>query len=193
MLHSVHHDGHLAKVRRIMKSGEYSTGKQNKGVKSAIKKAVKEGIRQHEEHDHPGKKITHVKLKEGGIAHGEEGHKRLDKHSRGGKTKHKGGSHVHVNVVVPQGGKQPVPVPVAAGAPALPPRPPLPPAGAMPPVMGPAPMAGMPPRPPGMKRGGAVDKCSIGGKQAPDMDAGAGGAKGRLEKMEDYGTKPKKK
>jgi hypothetical protein len=99
------------------------------------------------------------------------------KYARGGKTK--GPSKVTVNVVVPHSGAPgaapvPMPVPVhppmagppaglAAGAPPpMAPRPPMPPGGA----------------PPGLKRGGVVK-----------MDAGAGGAKGRLEKIKAYGKK----
>jgi hypothetical protein len=190
MLHSVHNSDHLAKVRHVMKSGEYSTGKQNKGVKSAIKKAVEEGVHQHEKHDHPGKKITQLKLKDGGAAHGEKSHERLDKHARGGKTK---GSHVHVNVVVPQGGNKPMipPSMPPAMAPSMPPpRPPMPPMAGGAPPMGGAP-GGMPMRPPGMKKGGAVDKCAKGG--VPHMDAGSLSGEGRLEKIDEYGKSAAKK
>lgn len=106
--------------------------------------------------------------------------------------------------------RPPMAPPPGAGQPMMPPRPAGPPPGAgMPP-----PGAGM--RPPGMmkrgggvqttlekgepsesllqaKRGGRAEKRAKGG-HVPHMEAGAGGAEGRIEKMHEYGEggfKPK--
>lgn len=104
------------------------------------------------------------------IVEGAPAKPRLDRAARkkGGKDKEK----VNVNVIVmPKEGKDaPPPAPaLASGAPVLPPAPmpPMPPASAGP---------GAPPVPM-RKHGGAVK----------GLDAGAGGAKGRLEKIKRYG------
>ena len=114
---------------------------------------------------------------------------RLDrKYARGGRTK----SHTHVNVVVaPQGGKEPVPVPVGGGMGApMPPRPPVAPpvAGGMP---GGAP--GGPPMPMRAKGGRVHPKPSYpkpkytkANKGYP-LDSGSLTGEGRLEKIEAYG------
>lgn len=181
MLHSAKHDGHLKKVRHVMKSSGYSTGKQNHSVRNTTKAVSKEeaahAIHKHEEAMHKGKPLT--KLKSGGCADGGKPHNRLDKKARGGKNK----GHVHVNVIVPQGGKQPIPVPMggtpAPGGMAA--------AAARPPV--PAPMgapAGMPPRPPGMKTGGKMIH----------EEYGAGSGEGRLantKRQKSYDNSMKKK
>jgi hypothetical protein len=98
---------------------------------------------------------------------------RMDRAPRaaGGRTP-KGKTTVNV-IVAPQGGdKPPMPMAMPTGAPAMAPKPPMmpygPPPGAMPPP-------GMGAPPPGMmarKTGGRVN-----------MDAGAGGGLGRLEKI----------
>lgn len=107
--------------------------------------------------------------------------------ARGGRTKHKAGTNVNV-IVAPH-----PPAPGMAGPPPMmpPPRPPMmPPPGAggpPPPGMppggpgGPPPPGMMPPgaRPPGMKSGG----------RTVSMDAGAGSAEGRKEKIAAYGKR----
>lgn len=153
-----------------------------------------------------------IKLKSGGAAEGNEPKPRADRMSRGGKSKgHKGG-HTTVNVVVagqhpkpvPVPVPKPVPVPVAAG----------PGAGGPPPEPMPMPPGQDPNAPPmGLKRGGRAKRADSGSadlkmesqrdkiKGLPDgqfkkggrtrmpvpMDSGAGGGKGRLEKIKDYG------
>lgn len=104
----------------------------------------------------------------------------------GAKSRHHA-KHTTVNVVIPQSASAAPPRPPMPMG--MPPRPPMgagaPPPGAMPPpgLAGPGPggpppglAGGLPPgvRPPGMKRGGGID-------------AGGGGAKGRLEKIKAYG------
>lgn len=178
MLHSAKNDDHLDKVRKLAKSAGYSTGGQNHSMKKIAKKEADAAVHAHEKHEHGGK-LT--KLKSGGVAEGKESKHRLDKHARGGKTK---GSHVHVNVIVPQGkqGMPPMAPPMPqAGAPmgASPPRAPMaPPAPGGPPGG----MANVSARPPGMKTGGKV------------LDgAGSGSGEGRENKAKAYGWTKKKK
>lgn len=150
-----------------------------------------------------------LKLKSGGVAEGDESKPRADRLARGGKPKHaKGKAHTQVNVIVGGGRPKPVPVPVPKPVPV-----PVDPnamagAGAMPP-----PGAGAGPMPPsgapmGLKRGGRAaggdcdsQRDSIRGiadgqfkkggrtkeKFPVPMEFGAGGGKGRLEKIKDYG------
>lgn len=108
------------------------------------------------------------------------GKPRLDRvgYKKGGRVK--GTTNVNV-IIAPQGG-------APAGGP-----PPMPPPGAMPPPppgMGAGP-GGPPMPPPGpmpRKNGGRVAYAS-GGKVP--MDGGAGGGKGRLEKIKEYGSRAK--
>lgn len=185
----------------------YAVGGHVKGDKKVATKAVRE----HEDGLHDGKHAK-LKLKTGGVAEGNEPKHRADRMSRGGKSKgHKGG-HTTVNVVVagqhpkpvPVPVPKPVPVPVAAG----------PGAGGPPPEPMPMPPGQDPNAPPmGLKRGGRAKRADSGSadlkmesqrdkiKGLPDgqfkkggrtrmpvpMDSGAGGGKGRLEKIKDYG------
>ena len=144
-------------------------------------KMVTAGVHQHERHLHKGEAPTALKLKGGGKVSGEGTKARLDKYARGGRTK-SGPS--KINIVIATGKDQqpqavPVPVPHPVPVPTAAPPAGAPPMGAMPP--GAMPPGGMPPgmpmRPP-MKRGGAVKG------QFALTDAGAAGAKGRLEKAE---------
>ena len=102
--------------------------------------------------------------------------------AKAGKKAH--GKGTNVNVIVVPGGKP--------GAPEAPPPmlagPPVGPGPGGPPmVMPPGPDAG--PMPPMRKSGGRVAK-SVGGPAKPvkGFDAGAGGGKGRLEKIKKYGA-----
>lgn len=155
-----------------------------------------------------------IKLKTGGAAEGDEPKHRADRMSRGGKSKgHKGG-HTTVNVVVAGQHPKPVPVPVPKPVP-VPVDPNAIAAGGPPPGAGPMPPGQDPNAPPlGLKRGGRAKRADGGSadlkmesqrdkiKGLPDgqfakggrtkkmpvpMNAGAGGGKGRLEKIKDYG------
>lgn len=140
--------------------------------------------------------------KEGGKVSGKHAAKRLDhggKFAKGGRVKHKGsgGSKTRVNVIIaPQGGggghpPMPMPPPGAMKPPMGAGAPPMPPPGAG------GPPGGMPMPPPGappmgakrggrihLKRGGAVKPEAISAK----IKGGAGGAKGRLDKVRTYGA-----
>lgn len=122
---------------------------------------------------------------------------------KGGRVERKSGGRTNINIIVsPQGAKPAGPTgvepPLDAGAPVLPhppmaaaappPMAPPPPglAGMMHPPMGQPPMPpGVPPAPPGAP---PMFQRKSGGKVYPIKD-GAGGAKGRLEKIASYGAK----
>lgn len=178
----------------VKRAGYASGGKVRESDEAQDRALVTKGVHAHERHDHPGTKLTDLKLRSGGHVKGERPKHRPDKMARGGKVR------PAVNIIISNGGgeaerqmafKQGAQVGTAVGGaqaarmmppPAMPPRPPMvPPPGmpaggapSIPPpgaAMGaPGVPPGMPPRPP-MKRGGAVN--DIGG---------AGGAEGRLEK-----------
>jgi hypothetical protein len=159
-----------------------------------------------------GAKKRAAKLATGGKVRGDKPKARPDKMARGGSKPH---GHTKVNINVGAGEQEKkqamqagvqlgakmaaakmagMPRP-GAGAP-MQARPMGPPPGAgpgMPPPGGP-PGAGGPPM---AARGGRM--YASGGKVGPKrvkgvphLDGGAGGAKGRLEKVKEYGTKPKK-
>ena len=196
MYHKAGSTEHLKKVRSVIKGGGYTTGKQNHSVKSG-KLDPAEAI-EHESSDDnvviPGKKLGVKKLKDGGCAGSGETVKRLDKAARGGPMKpRKATSHVHVNVIVPQGGKQGIPVPAGAApmggssvSPVAPPPHGVP--GGAPLVGGGA--QGLPGGPGGMPPG-AMGGMKTGGRVMKETH-GAGGGEGRLDKLKAYGEKPKK-
>lgn len=178
----------LEKIKAMRRAKvEKKFGKVDEKIKSAVHK--------HESHDHSGKPLT--KLKEGGIMSAKKTHPRLDKLKRGGKH----GTKVNV-IIAPQGGKQPVPVPVPTGGAPLPPRAPMstPPAG---PMGAGAPMPGMktggkmtklpdeptdePDTMPDKKKCGGATKRAAGGR----MTAGAGSGEGRLQKIKNLPAKLK--
>ena len=131
--------------------------------------------------------------------HRKSGGEARKKRKSGGKVK-KAATIIHIDISGKDG--QQGAGPMGAGMPPMPPRPiPVPPMGAAPGAGAPMPMppappvGGMPPggaMPPGMppmgrKRGGRVGHRTY--KKVQDMDAGSGGALGRLEKIEIYGKK----
>lgn len=116
-----------------------------------------EAVHKHEEHMHPGKKLT--KLKDGGVMGEKKSHDRLDKLKRGGKA----GTKVSV-IIAPQG------TPPQGAAPMRPP---------IAPPMG-APLPAASPVPP-MKKGGSCYK--LGGSVGGGMTAGAVSGEGRLQKI----------
>lgn len=180
------------KARDMLSNAGYKSGGHMKGDAK-----IKSAVHQHEGHDHPGEKKTPIKLKAGGTAHGHKPKHRADRKGRG---------HTTVNVVVAGQHPKPVPVPIPKPVPV-----PVDPAmaagaGAPPPGMPMPPPDGGPQPPMGLKTGGRakVDSQRDPIKGIPDgqfkkggrtrkmpvpMDAGAGGAKGRLEKAKDYGAR----
>lgn len=119
-------------------------------------------------------------LAEGIAASGSPAKPNTSKPGRKAKGKNAGKKGTNVNVIVmPKGDDKPPmpPMPPVIPMPEGPPPMPMPPVGAGP--VGPPP--GGPPMPPMRATGGRVVK-------APKMDAGAGGAKGRLEKIKAYGV-----
>lgn len=200
------HDDHKHKnAERILKQAGYSAkiGTYAKGGavhkdeaedKALIKKMVKK------------KDLKPEKKAEGGFVHGGMPKKRLDKISRqtakgdantsmpfptgkekfakGGAAKGKGKT--QVNVII--GHSPQPPMGGTSMAPPPPPNTPMPPRPMMPPpgVGGPPPAghgAALPP--------GAGMPMRAKGGSVPKMEFGGGGGKGRLEKRDKYGIKPK--
>ena len=198
------------------KSDDSSDGKKSGGKVDAAqdKKLIKKAFRQHENAEHGGKHAE-LHLKKGGYAKKARGGSMSvsdgaleGTRPTGGRLARKhGGSakgKMNVNIIIaqkPSDGAQAM-HPPGGPAPArpitVPPAPPpgAPPMGAgapmpMPMPMPPPPMGGgspMPPPPMGRKHGGKVGHRSY--KSVKDMDAGAGGGEGRMEKIKIYGLKP---
>jgi hypothetical protein len=198
-----------AKAKTVLRGAGYARG-GGVGAKKAVHK--------HEAHLHKGEKKT--KLKHGGKVEGKHPKVRADKYARGGaapKGKH---TNIHINVGNPAEKQQALKAGVqlgtamaahkmaggarpGAGAPPMArPMPPAPPMGARPPMPPGGALAGGPPGvPPTMgmaarggrmyKRGGGVGPKKVAGVTNIST-GGGGGAKGRMEKMRKYGTKPKK-
>jgi hypothetical protein len=137
-----------------------------------------------------------IKVKHGGKIDGKAAAHRADKYKRGGSVPH---GHTKININVGSGQeekKQALQAGMALGAKM---------AGAGRPMAG-APMQARAPMPgpsaPMSAPGGAPSMAKKGGRMykrggpvrvagVPHLKGGAGGAKGRLSKMESYGTKPK--
>lgn len=184
-------EGHgRKKARQMLRRSGYNTGGHvSRSDKAQDRAMVEKAVHAHERHDHPGKPLTKLKLKDGGRASGKRPHARADKprRARGGKTGKHGTKVIIVNGAG-GGHDRPVPVPVPKPVPVPaggPPGAPMPPRGPMPPMAaGPGAMAG---RPPMAKRGGAT-KRKTGGK-VPKLTGGAGGATARMEKAKAYGAR----
>ena len=182
------------------------------------KKLIKKAFRQHENAEHGGKH-SELHLKKGGYAKKKRGGSMSVSDGSlegtrpvGGRLARKHGGNagkgkMNVNIIIAQ-----KPEGAALGSPMANPPMPMPPpgmprggmppgaGGGMPPAGGPPP--GMPPMPPpgapgpmgmppgiiGRKSGGKVGHRSY--KSVKDMDAGAGGGEGRMEKLKIYGLKP---
>ena len=207
---------HLAGGGAVERSGKAMIDRAMREDSKEDTAMVKKAVAQHEAHDHPGKSKTKLHLATGGVAE-DRAPARLDRarggKAKGGRGR--GKSHTNVNVIVApgHGGPMPIPVPIGAGPGGPPPMMPPPGAGAPPPGLGGPPpgMGAMPPRPmpgppvgagvPGMgmrarggragyKAGGVVSDMEnkpATGSGAGDQEGGAGGARGRLEKIADYG------
>lgn len=86
----------------VKKAGYASGG--HVSDESQDRKMITKAVHEHEEHDHPGKKETKLKIKAGGKVHGMKPKERMDRRARGGETsEHKGGKkggHTHINIMV---------------------------------------------------------------------------------------------
>lgn len=177
-------------AREILKKAGYRSGGHLHSKADEMEDAtkIKRGISEHENHLHPGKPKTRLRLRDGGSCEGLAAGGRSDRKPRGAKGKgKKGGTTVNVVIAHPHPKPVPIPVPVGAGAPPGGPAGPMPPPpdDGAPPMMGPGP--GGPPM--GAKKGGRIG-LKKGGKAkftAP-MEAGSGGGRGRLEKAKAYGA-----
>ena len=173
------------------------------GARSDISRSMRSG----DDYDDNYKKGGYAKKKRGGSMSVSDGSLEGTRPTGGRLARRRGGSakgKMNVNIIIaqkPSDGAQAM-HPPGGPAPArpitVPPAPPpgAPPMGAgapmpMPMTMPPPPMGGgspMPPPPMGRKHGGKVGHRSY--KSVKDMDAGAGGGEGRMEKIKIYGLKP---
>lgn len=171
--------GHEDKLDRML-------GKADRFAEKAVEKHDKTAPHLSKE------KVAKIADKEIAVK-GEKSKPRADRAARkkGGRTKG------DVNIIIAQKPDQPQGAPMGGAAPMMPPpRPPVmmapPPQGGMPP-QGPPPGMGAPPpgampmagAPPSMPPG--VPQRKKGGKV--ELDGGAGGALGRLEKAAEYGAR----
>ena len=180
------------KAREMLSKSGYSTGGH-----FATKKMIGEAIREHEDHDHPGKKKTDVKFASGGSVDGYAPGGRADRAPRGKK-----GTSVNI-MIAPQGGHSGgAPGPMGGGA-GLPPeavaalasrlKGAAPPGGPMPgPAMGPPPggppgglpAGAVPPRPmvPPVRGPGMPPMAKKGGRIKEEFGGSSG--EGRLANAE---------
>ena len=196
------------KAKGVLRGAGYARGG---GVGSKSKHPLEEHSDEKQDKKMFKKEISKVRLKyaDGGKVDGGKAKSNAGKMARGGSKPH-GHTKININVGAGQAEKEQAmhtgvqlgarlaaakmaggPRP-GAGAP-MQARPMVPPPGAGPAMPPPGPGG-----PPMAARGGRMHKSGgrVGPKKVagvPHLTGGSGGALGRLEKMKDYGTKPKKK
>lgn len=167
--------------------------------KQQDEKMIRGAMRQHDDQQHAGK-LTKLKFADGGAVDMPSGERR-DRRARGGANHKKGAPHVNV-IVAPSMHSQPPGGPLGmppGGAPlphppvpmGPPPGPPMPmPGGAPGGMAGGPPIGAMAPKVPMPMPGGmgmGMGPRARGGQVSYPIDDGAGGGKGRLEKIAAYG------
>lgn len=183
---------HSDKARGVLRGAGYARGG---GVSPA------KAVHKHETHLHKGQAKT--KLKQGGKVDGKKAHPRADKFARGGKAPHGKHTKININVGAGEGEKraalqQGMQLGARMASAARP--------GVGAPMQARGPMPGAAPAggpmgggvPPTMQKSGGRAYAK-GGKVGPvrvagtvHLPSGAGGGEGRLAKVKQYGTKPKK-